>query len=808
MSSAAPPAGTSFAAPPRLVLGAWSAFLLLFGRSSVVLALEVAHGSPAGLAWLRLAHAFPTILLQAVLLAALAAGVAAWLARPRWLGVAAQIGFALLVFRFLSGAFDPDASRGIGSQTSSGLAALGVAALAAALLSQLAFRGQSGMLRGALESSWYGVLPPVLLVALLWLYLGFAHGDLGERMHVRRVELELAGETWEVLRAHPGLQPGLGVLSPASEYTPEGAARPALLLAPPARVRRVLAEGEGELWLVGAAGIDHVTANEAALRHAGHSVRLRVLVDGALESEQTLALAAASSPGAGRWHELDAGRGLRIAPGARIELESALIDPAGNELEPELPLRVGFGGLALERREVLARTRASPERPNVVLVLLDTLRADRTSAYGYARATTPHLDALARRGTLFEEADATSSWTWPSTASILTGLYPEEHGVEDAASSFLPEPIETLAEALQRVGVTTAAWSGSPLIVPDKRFDQGFEFFDASREGRLRRSDIVLPGALEWLESAGEWRFFLYLHLMEPHAPYVPLAEGRALFASEVPTSFDPRKAIDYSWDLQREGFSARGERRTEAVVSSEEQRWISELYDGCVWSADHYLGLLLARLEELGLTENTIVAVTSDHGEELFEHGLLTHAHGLHRELVRVPLVLAGPGIERGARVSVPVTGAAVGPTLARLAGTTIQRPEPRTDGPARAPLDLLQPSEESLLFSTLQGWWNGHARQPLLGLRRGSEVLHWAPEAAPWGGPRPGPGELRLYDLEHDPDEFENLALLEPERAEALREELVALLARLQQHRVATGALPDAGTLDVLQALGYIGE
>jgi arylsulfatase A-like enzyme len=488
--------------------------------------------------------------------------------------------------------------------------------------------------------------------------------------------------------------------------------------------------------------------------------------------------------------------------GAQLELESALIDAQGQEVAGAPPLRAGFGGLALERRERLARTTSAPERPNVVLIVLDTLRADRTSAYGYARPTTPNLAALAARGVLFEEAQATASWTWPSTASLLTGLYPEQHGVEDAASSFLPAALDTLPEALQRVGFTTAAWSGSPLIVPDKGFDQGFEFFDASREGTLRRSDLILPGALEWLGSLRGTRFFLYLHLMETHAPFVPLAEGRAQFAAGVPAGYDPRKVLDYNWELQSQGFDEHGARRTDAVVTPDEQRWISELYDGCVWSADHCLGLLLARLAELGLDDETIVAVTSDHGEELFEHGLVTHGNTLHRELVRVPLVLAGPGLPRGERVAAPLSGVAVGPTLARLAGTTLAG--------LSAPPDLFAAGDPApMLFSTRQGWWNGYARQPLFGLREGSTVLHLAPEAAPWGASaQPGAGELRLYDLALDPGETNDLAASEPARAEALRAELVRRLASFAEHRVVNGAAPDPGTLERLRGLGYLGK
>jgi arylsulfatase A-like enzyme len=745
---------------------------------------------------MRLANASPPLLVGAAGIA-LAAALGAWglaLARGAVARALVPLAHAALMFAFLWGRLDEDSSRRIGLDTALGKVALALVGLAALGLAAFFFLGWPRVLWAWLPRSWRGALVPLALLALAPFALRSAFGQLGAYMDVRRVELELAGASWDVRRAHPDRTPGPGLLAPSAGYSEQGAARPAFVLPPPALVRATLAESETSLWLVGGAGLDHSTA-EALERYRGHVLRVTARVDGAEVFATELALGDAPA-----WIELGAGAGLEVRGGAELELETALLDPSGREIAPADPLSVGFGGLALERRARVARARATREHPNIVLVLLDTLRADRTSAYGYARDTTPHLAALARRGLVFEEAHATASWTWPSTASILTGLLPEEHGVQDAASSFLSPALDTLAEALQRSGYTTAAWSGSPLIVPDKLFDQGFEFFDASRAGNMRRSDLLMPAALEWLGAASEWRFFLYLHLMEPHAPYVPLPEGRARFAPEVPTSFDPRRSLDHQWELLARGFDEHGVVHTERVVPPEEQRWISDLYDGCVWSADDWLGRLLQRLDQLGLTENTIVAVTSDHGEELFDHGLLAHAHALHRELVRVPLVLAGPGLPQGERIAVPVSGAALGPALARLGGATI---EGLTDD-----FDLLQPGAgESVLFSTRQGYWNGVGRQPLFGLRQGTNVLHFAPRAAGRTG-ADAEGDLHLYDLARDPEEHDDLAVREPERARRLRDLLLERLATLESRRTETGGAVDGGTLEILRDLGYGGE
>ncbi len=795
-----------------IALGAWLALFLVLGRSAVLLALELGHHGNRELAGLRLAHGFWPLLAVAGGVA-LAAGLGLWIATrsgsgslSRSLRALVALALAAAAFLFLSGRLEGDPSRRIGTQTPLGSKALALTAVCALALALFFFTTRLRSLRAWLADARRGGLVPLVLLVLLATGLRVAYGGLGATMEVRRVEHELCGEKWEALRAHPEGAAAPGILCPAAEYRADGAARTTLVLPPPALVRRVLPGSDELLWLVGGAGIDHSVSTDALERYRGHSLRFRVHVNGARVFEASLPI-----QGSPAWVELGGGEGLELRGNSELELETVLLDARGQEVQPADPLRVGFGGLALERRERRARARASEQHPNIVLVLIDTLRADRTSAYGYERApagtrTTPHLEALAARGLLFEEACSTASWTWPSTASILTGLQPEEHGVQDGASSFLPRQLDTLAEALQRAGFTTAAWSGSPLIVPAKDFDQGFEFFDASREGRVRRSNVVLPGALEWLAVAREWRFFLYLHLMEPHMPYVPLPEGRALFAADVPHSFPARKPMDDSWELLQAGFSESGERRTESVVPPEEQRWIRDLYDGCVWSADHYLGQVLARLDELGLSANTIVAVTSDHGEELFDHGLLTHSSTLHRELVRVPLVLAGPGIPRAERVSTVLSNAGLGPTLARLGGSSIAG---LTES-AQASLDLLRPSAEgTVLFSTQQGWWNGVHRQPLFGLRKDQSVLHFAPQGTPWGKrTKDGKGEMRLYDLALDPDEQTDLASLEPARAQALLDELLLRLAGFEERRVETGGVVDEGTLDLLRELGYVGK
>jgi arylsulfatase A-like enzyme len=770
---------------------AWLGGGLTLLRAALLFVLEQAHHGDPALARLRLGHAWGSTALVGLGIGALAALAGAVLDRGRartTLRVVVAFGLAALAYAFLAGRLDADLSRRVGADTSRGLLVLAVLAVGASTIALLALVGE---LATVIARRPVLALAPLLPVAAGALIL--RGGGLPTEMVVRDVLHELVLAPWKALEAREDAAPAPGVVSPASTYRKEGAGRPSLVLAPPARVELVLPADRAAYHLEAGVGIDHGGDEEGDGSLADHTVRFRVWIDGQEAFETRVPVATE------RWTPVGGNAGLVVGGGARVELETTLLDASGEPVRTPDPLRAGFGGLTLTERHPVARAAASPREPSVVLILLDTLRADRTSVYGCERDTTPNLARLARRGVVFDEAFSTSSWTWPSTASILTGRAPEEHGVQDAASSFLSERLDTLAEALQREGVTTGAWSGSPLIVPDKNFDQGFEFFDSSEAGVMRRSDLFLSGALEWLETVGDRRFFLYLHLMEPHAPPVPLPEGRRLFAADVPPDFDPRRVLDATWALRTDGFARDGTPTTEKVLSLEEQRWVRDLYDACAWSADHWVGQVLERLDALGLSDTTIVAVTSDHGEELFEHGLLGHAHALWRELVHVPLIVAGPGVPVGERRPAPISNAALGPTLARLARASIA-------GLEGEDLDLFGPDPVTVGFSTRQGYWNGRSNLTVLGLREGTTVLHWASQGAPWGASEaPTGGEVRLFDAATDPGEHTDVSALHRDEIRARLGELARRLALSEERRRALGGFADEGTMGMLRDLGY---
>ncbi len=326
---------------------------------------------------------------------------------------------------------------------------------------------------------------------------------------------------------------------------------------------------------------------------------------------------------------------------------------------------------------------AGDERPrNVILVCMDTVRADHLGCYGYERETTPALDALAERSIVFEDASATACWTKPSVPSFLTGTYPIQHGVYSGSSrdeagthsDVLPEDATTLAEAFRSAGYATAAFVKNAQLRRGLGFEQGFdEYVDEAGDAREIRWR-----ARDWLDDHdGEQPFFLYLHFLDAHWPYpVPDEYATRWTGAEQAALFRGK-----DWRGLRTAIND-GERE----LSSAERAGLIGLYDGALRFIDDQLALLLADLERRGLVEDTVVCVISDHGEEFLEHGRIGHGHGLYEGLLRVPWILHVPG-EAAKRVTNAVSLTDVFPTLlsaARVAQTGTDVGVDRLDRPA----------------------------------------------------------------------------------------------------------------------------
>jgi arylsulfatase A-like enzyme len=333
--------------------------------------------------------------------------------------------------------------------------------------------------------------------------------------------------------------------------------------------------------------------------------------------------------------------------------------------------------------------------PNVLLIVVDTLRADHVSAYGYPRDTTPHLDQLAREGTLFEMAISSSSWTLPSHASILTGVSPREHGAEYQA---LDNRHLTVAEAFRSRGYRTSAFSANPFFFCRRMglgrgflhfsdiADQPTEWLYRTLFGKmlisyissagvpvppLRRNATAINQAfLHWADAGPGIPFFAILNLFDVHSPYLPPDSYRRLFGTASP----PDK-IRTAWLKNYYAI------RTKSGVRT----WM-DAYDGCIRYVDDQIDALFGQLRKRGLEANTLVVVASDHGEAFGDHGMVDHANSLYFETIHVPLIFYWPGvIPKARRIAQPVSMASLPATLLDLAG---EKEDRRFETPSLGPL------------------------------------------------------------------------------------------------------------------------
>lgn len=452
---------------------------------------------------------------------------------------------------------------------------------------------------------------------------------------------------------------------------------------------------------------------------------------------------------------------------------------------------------AMALMAALAACRADPVRPNVVLVVMDTTRADHFSAYGYTRASTPHFDALATDGVLFENAYATSSWTVPSHASLFTGLYPMTHGATQE-SQRLSDEHETLAELLSGAGYQTIAFSNNAWVGERTNMTQGFERnVEAWRQrgvGQARRTNRAVD---HWLDLRDEETpFFLFVNYIEPHWPYWAPRDAQERV---IPRSVfrERREAANFgvvNWYLDRASIDSK-------LLPVREQ-----LYDAEVSAVDAALGALFDLLRSRGVYEDSLIIVSADHGENLGDNGHQGHSFVLYEPTLRVPLVVRWPGgRDAGSRRPEPVqltdvfaTIAAATGLAARGVGTDLATGSLPEDRPIVG--EYYYPEQFISYFPE-------EAREgPLLApyLRR-IRSLRIGPHKFIWGSD----GVHELYDLERDPREAENRLASEPELAARLEQTLEALVDR-HAKAVPPPASPDPvvdpEVEESLRELGYV--
>ncbi|HEY8516331.1 MAG TPA: sulfatase [Candidatus Binatia bacterium] len=448
----------------------------------------------------------------------------------------------------------------------------------------------------------------------------------------------------------------------------------------------------------------------------------------------------------------------------------------------------------------LAWRGTEPERrPSIVLVTVDTLRADALGAYGFEGPVSPHIDALARESIVFERAFAQAPWTKPSIASLFTSLQPDTHrvvthrglygGAGHEGTDALPADAVTLAEALRDAGYATAAFVANPWLLPEHGFAQGFDVFDAEPVlGQAPGAAVILRRARRWLEKRDPERpFFLYLHFMDVHGPYdapdadyEAVRESPGLPASRTLTAAEKALLRPYLTRVPWVSEPGGDDLRT----------WHARYLAG-VHELDRELGPFVDELRASGALDQSIFVLTSDHGEELLEHGNWDHGHALYDEQIRVPLVVRLPrGAGGGRRVEEVVSLIDVMPTL--LAKASAAAPS-AMQGRDLSP--LLEGGKGDAAAATFAGGvkWKPEMRS----VRTATAKLIRDPSA----------GLTQAYDLAHDPGEKHDVSRAQPQ--------LVAELERtLDEHRRALAARPALSpqkveisdeTRERLEALGY---
>jgi arylsulfatase A-like enzyme len=475
------------------------------------------------------------------------------------------------------------------------------------------------------------------------------------------------------------------------------------------------------------------------------------------------------------------------------------------------------GGLALVVALAGCGGSSEAQRPNVLLISVDSLRRDHLSSYGYRpifakdELTTPAVDGLVRDGVLFEDAVSTTSWTLPAHMALMTGLADTLHGVTDNAKRLDPA-IDTLAELLSARGYHTGGFFSGPNLHPVFGFGAGFETYanasglalpDAAFEASEDEANALLGihgqshkgltspevnrRALAWLDDAagGEEPFFLFLHYWDPHYNYVPPADYAARFDPSYTGGSDGSRFIE-----------------TYDIKSSRARLHILSLYDAEIRYTDDHIGLVLARLDELGLADDTLVVFVSDHGDEFFEHKKKGHQRNFFDESIRVPMVMRWPGhLPAGLRIDPQVRLQDVLPTVAELVdiappayvtGTSlVPLIEGASEGPPAQVFELNLPRRDTHRF----------------GLRQKGLYVYWDQTK----------GEGAFYDLSTDPKEqrptpLGKLADSDLPAARLLRARLAELEAARQYMPSTAGhsgldGLPAELEAD-LRANGYLGD
>ena len=455
---------------------------------------------------------------------------------------------------------------------------------------------------------------------------------------------------------------------------------------------------------------------------------------------------------------------------------------------------INAGGFFATRPE-----RATSDKPNLILISIDTLRADHLGCYGYAKDTSPHIDRLSNRGVTFSNVITQSNSTSPSHASILTSLYPIKHGVRGNCWT-LDDSMLTLAEYLRNFGYTTAAFISQFNLDKDYGFSQGFQTYaDSSKIKPIAAiAEDTTELVLRWLEQNYSHKFFLFIHYFDPHMSYTPPDPYNKMFDPD----YQGILADGYDYPLLSQ-FPPHS-------LPPEEVKHAIALYDGEIRYVDDNIGKILDFLSKHNLMGNTIIAVLSDHGEGMYEHGYFNHAVALFNGELRVPCIISCPGLlPEGLVVRSNIELIDILPTVTKL---MVNRVPPGIDGRDLMPL-ISAPDEEEMdycfsedfdrpelkAFSVIKGRWKYIYFKDTEKFETILRYLRSAPSV-----------DLNIYsgwlfDLKNDPEERENIIAKYP----AIQKELNAKITDWLKEKSADSSFHKGVAkerIEQLKALGYL--
>ncbi len=431
-------------------------------------------------------------------------------------------------------------------------------------------------------------------------------------------------------------------------------------------------------------------------------------------------------------------------------------------------------------------TTGGTDRPNVLLIVLDTTRADKLGCYGSNLGATPNIDQLAEQSVRFERCYAHAPWTLPSFASLFTSLNVPEHGAGGQLGQFrrLSDERRTLAEVLGDAGYATAAIVNVDFLSTTFGVTQGFEHLDHKafpNNVDVRRADETTDAALSWLAERPHKPFFLFVHYFDPHLVYDPPDEFRQRFAGRLDRN---NRAWTFGTRSQITAF-----RRGQTTFSREIIKRAEKLYDGEIAFTDQQVGRLLEGLQATGLDESTLVVLTADHGEEFADHGGFEHGHTLFDELVRVPLILRMPGTLAPGVVDTRVAHVDVAPTICALTNVP---PAPAFVG--RDLQSVITDPDAIEIPIVLEGnFW-------------GPPFYGWIYDGHKFViGPQ---GKL-LFNLDADPAELNELSAAQPKRLEEMMEDLRLARRAMDARNTSAAGEPvelDPDEIERLRSLGYL--